>query len=59
MQGLLCKKCENYIFDKKCEAFPKGIPQEVFNGTHDHKKPFKGDNGIRYKEIKIKDEGKK
>ena len=31
-----------------CEAFPKGIPDEIAYGDNDHTKPFKGDNGIQY-----------
>tara|TARA_R100000049_G_C1921140_1_gene66390 strand:- start:28 stop:186 length:159 start_codon:yes stop_codon:yes gene_type:complete len=38
--------------DWKCDAFPKGIPEEIGSGEHDHTKPFKGDNGIRFEHIK-------
>ena len=35
-----------------CKAFPpekdKFIPPEIIRGLHDHRKPFEGDNGIRY-----------
>ena len=42
----------------KCKAYPKGTPQEIFNGTHDHTKPYKGDNGIRFEEIKTEEKKK-
>ena len=32
-----------------CKAFPKRIPEEIIYGLNDHKKPFKGDNGIQFK----------
>jgi len=35
-----------------CKAFPKGIPEEILSGRNKHTKPFKGDNGIHYKERK-------
>ena len=32
-----------------CKAFPNGgIPKEIIYGLNDHKKPFKGDNGIQF-----------
>jgi len=40
-----------------CDAFPAGIPDEIINGSHDHKKPFPNDQGIRFEkadEVSIK-----
>jgi len=31
-----------------CKAFPEGIPEEILLGEHKHRRPFKGDNGIRF-----------
>lgn len=32
----------------RCEAFPEGIPVEITEGGFDHRKAFRGDNGIRF-----------
>ena len=51
-----CTKCKHLRRDAKqkgtCDAFPKGIPWEIISNEHDHRKPFKGDKGIRFKRIK-------
>lgn len=31
-----------------CDAFPQGIPGEVFSNEISHRKPIEGDGGIRY-----------
>jgi len=47
----LCKMCVHYRNDKKCEAFPEGIPHEIWILKVLHKKPYPGDNGITYKPL--------
>ena len=53
-----CSKCKHYNVFKyegvSCDAFQKGIPEEILSGDNDHTKPFKGDNGIRFEEGKAK-----
>ena len=46
-----CIRLKSKGSDPSCKAFPNGIPEEILNGSHDHRKPFKGDNGIRYKSV--------
>ncbi|MBI4245209.1 MAG: hypothetical protein HY606_14055 [Planctomycetes bacterium] len=45
-----CMKCEHFDDSTwhSCKAFPDQIPLDIFGEVHDHKKPFKGDNGIRF-----------
>lgn len=31
-----------------CEAFPEGIPDVILFEGRDHRKPFKGDRGVRF-----------
>lgn len=42
--------CQPYV---SCEAFPDGIPGEIFEGENLHKKAFRGDKGIRFEEANI------
>jgi len=42
--------CQPFV---SCEAFPDGIPEEIFEGENLHKKAFRGDKGIRFEEAKI------
>lgn len=58
MKSLQCNKCKNYLGAASCLAFFDGIPSEIMNGKFDHTKPYKGDNGIRFEEIKDADEQK-
>ena len=34
--------------DRKCKAFPDGIPMMIWLGRHKHNSPYPGDNGIRF-----------
>jgi len=53
---LLCKHFYNDIKEKNaCKAFKKGIPDIIFLGENDHKKPYPGDNGIRFEPIEKED----
>ena len=42
-----CIECLRYKGEWKCEAFPKGIPRDIYSGEFDHSKPYEGDNGLQ------------
>lgn len=33
-----------------CDAFPGGIPSEIWRGDNDHKKSYPGDHGIQFEQ---------
>ena len=33
---------------RKCQAFPDGVPAEIWNGDNDHRQAYPGDNGIQF-----------
>jgi len=45
-----CLTCKHLFDNTICKAFSKGIPIEILSGKFDHRKPFKGDNGIQFEE---------
>ena len=46
-----CAHLINHGADRECKAFKK-IPLPIWEGKHKHRKPYKGDNGIRFEPIK-------
>jgi len=42
--------CQPFV---SCEAFPDGIPGEIFEGENLHRERYRGDRGIRFEEAKI------
>jgi len=52
---LQCALCKHLQPNRKCKAFTKKIPDEIFlTGEYDHSKPFPGDNGILFEPINEK-----
>ena len=59
-----CLKCK-HLFPltlgqlMRCSAFPEEIPHEIRRNQHDHRKPFSGDNGIRFRPVAKAEAAKK
>ncbi len=52
LQVSICEFCKHRIADSvTCQAFPAGIPPEVYNGTIDHRLPYAGDNGLQFEAV--------
>jgi len=49
-----CLKCKWFwkkdLTGNKCDAFPKGIPGDIWFNRHSHTFSYKGDKGILFKE---------
>jgi len=44
----ICIACEYYKEGVVCDAFPEGIPAEVYMRAHDHRLSYPGDRGITF-----------
>lgn len=47
-----CMHCRRHKWENEkgnyCEAFPEGMPNEIFWGKNLHKEPYPGDRGILF-----------
>jgi hypothetical protein len=48
-----CCHLRDYGVDHQCDAFPNGIPMEIWKGQNDHREPFPGDGGIVFEPIDV------
>jgi hypothetical protein len=47
-----CGRCKHKRLGKTtCEAFPRGIPEDILRGDHLHTSAYPGDKGIRFEPI--------
>ncbi len=50
----ICISCIHYrtrsleYLGPACKAFPDGIPTKITVGGFDHRKPYRGDHGVRW-----------
>jgi len=50
----MCIKCAHFqdlIEKPKCNAFPDGIPDEIWEEGFNHRNPFPGDDGILFEPV--------
>ncbi|MBL8000027.1 MAG: hypothetical protein JNL32_15500 [Candidatus Kapabacteria bacterium] len=51
-----CERCIRLIerTRRRCEAFPDGIPPELWNDEIEHTRPYPGDNGYLFEKKYIR-----
>ena len=50
-QCVFCRYYRHGDTGPVCDAFPEGIPKRILHNNHDHRKPYPGDNDIRFEPV--------
>lgn len=56
MTACQCLVCKHYRGQKKCRAYPDGIPSPLLYNKALHTEPYEGDNGIQYEPVDASEE---
>ena len=57
----VCSRCSHLRFDplETCDAFPGGVPDDIWYDQNNHGKPYPGDHGIQFEKFVAESEGVK
>jgi hypothetical protein len=55
MYSSVCTTCVHLTDarNRRCTAFPDGLPMAIWRGDHAHTTPYRGDHGVRYERLTV------